>query len=163
MTSVKSITGRAMLVGIVASLLPLYGTGFSQESAQSAPASGVATPDSRLPCPPDAKVDEDVKLIRAAYEAAYDNAKDTGEPDPLIEQLVGLSNETPDPAKKYALLFTFSGCIGTRNGLQKNAIGMPIELKRELRLWWRDRKRKRSPQEPCTERGDEACQCTAHG
>ena len=104
MTSVKSITGRAMLVGIVASLLPLYGTGFSQESAQSAPASGVATPDSRLPCPPDAKVDEDVKLIRAAYEAAYDNAKDTGEPDPLIEQLVGLSNETPDPAKKYALL-----------------------------------------------------------
>ena len=84
MTSVKSITGRAMLVGIVASLLPLYGTGFSQESAQSAPASGVATPDSRLPCPPDAKVDEDVKLIRAAYEAAYDNAKDTGEPDPAF-------------------------------------------------------------------------------
>jgi formylglycine-generating enzyme required for sulfatase activity len=93
-----------MLVGILASLLPLYGIAFSQESAQSAPAAGVATPDSRLACPPDAKVDKDVKLIRAAYEAAYDQAKDTGEPDSLIQQLVGLSNETPDPAKKYALL-----------------------------------------------------------
>jgi hypothetical protein len=104
MTSGKSITGRATLVGILASLLPLYGIAFSQESAQSVPAAGVATPDSRLACPPDAKVDEDVKLIRAAYEAAYDSAKDTGEPDSLIQQLVGLSNQTPDPAKKYALL-----------------------------------------------------------
>jgi len=93
-----------MLVGIVASLLSLYGIAFSQESAPSAPAAGVATPDSRLACPPDVKVDEDVKLIRAAYEAAYEQAKDTGEPDSLIQQLVGLSNETPDPAKKYALL-----------------------------------------------------------
>jgi formylglycine-generating enzyme required for sulfatase activity len=104
MTSGNSINGRSMLVGIVASLLPLYGIAFSQESAPSAPAAGVATPDSRLACPPDAKVDKDVKLIRAAYEAAYDNAKDTGEPNSLIQQLVGLSNETPDPAKKYALL-----------------------------------------------------------
>lgn len=93
-----------MLVGIVASLLQLYGIAFSQESAPSAPAADVATPDSRLACPPDAKVDKDVKLIRAAYEAAYEQAKDTGEPDSLIQQLVGLSNETPDPAKKYALL-----------------------------------------------------------
>ena len=28
---------------------------------------------------------------------------------------------------------------------------------RELLLWWRDWRRKCSPQEPCTERGDEPC------
>lgn len=64
-----------------------------------------------------------------------------------------------DSCEMTALLFTFPGCLGTCNGLDKNAIGMPIELKRQLRLWWRERRRKCRPQEPCTERGDEACQC----
>lgn len=104
MTSLYARAGRAVLVGTVAGLLQFYGTAFSQDSDKAGPAAPVATPDSRLACPPDAKVEEAVELIRAAYEAAYDKAKDTGEPDPLIEQLTSLANQTTDSAQKYALL-----------------------------------------------------------
>lgn len=102
MTSVSAIAGRVVLVGIV--LMQSPGKAVSQESGTAGIADASATPESRLACPPDAKVDEALTLIRAAYEEAYDTAKDTGEPDPLIEQLTALADQATDPAKTYALL-----------------------------------------------------------
>lgn len=104
MKAFHAIAGRAVQAGIVAGLLLTCGTAFSQDSGEAAAAAAGAKPDSRLPCPPDAKVDEAVEIIRAAYEADYEQAKTTGEPDPLIETLTNVANKTPDAAKKYALL-----------------------------------------------------------
>lgn len=106
MTSFTAKAGRAVLVVIVAGLFRICDTAFSQDTGNAIPAAAVpkALPDSRQDCPPDAQVEEAVKLIRAAYEAAYDKAKNTGEPDPLIEQLTHLASQTKDSATKYALL-----------------------------------------------------------
>lgn len=104
MPSGSSITGRSVLVGLVATLLQLQGAAVSHEPRLTVTSAAGANPGSRLPCPPDAKVEEAIELIRAAYEAAYDQAKDGGDPDLLIEQLTGLANQATDPAKKYALL-----------------------------------------------------------
>lgn len=104
MTSFSSLAGRATRASIMVGILSLQGVVFAQEAAPSGSTVAVAVTDSRLACPPDAKIDEAVELIRAAYEAAYVQAKESGEPDPLIEQLTGLANQATDPAKKYALL-----------------------------------------------------------
>jgi formylglycine-generating enzyme required for sulfatase activity len=101
-SSRNSRTAKALLWSVICCVLYPQALMLSQDGARAEESD--AADDSRLSCPPEAKVDEAVALIRAAYEAAYDNAKDTGEPDPLIEQLTSLANQTTDSAKKYALL-----------------------------------------------------------
>lgn len=98
----SSMAGRLFLWLVIGCMLLDQSDLFSQEATKDGESG--ASADSRLDCPPEAKVDEAVELIRAAYETAYTTAKESEEPNSLIEQLVGLSNQTTDPAKKYALL-----------------------------------------------------------
>ena len=64
----------------------------------------LAVEDSRLPVPPQEKVDESLGLIRGAYEADYQSAKQSEEPEHLIVQLRDWAGQEADQVRKYALL-----------------------------------------------------------
>lgn len=63
----------------------------------------LAAEDARLPEPPQEKVEQSLTLIRDAYEADYQAAKESGESEQLIAQLATLAEQEADPVRKYAL------------------------------------------------------------
>lgn len=60
--------------------------------------------DDRLPVPAEAIVDAAIALIRDAYEADYEAAKQSGEPERLLVQLAKLARDETDPVREYAIL-----------------------------------------------------------
>lgn len=78
-----------------------------------------AADDARLPVPPQAKVEDSLGLIRDAYEADYQAAKESGEPDQLIAQLRTSAGQEADPVRKYALLVEAENVAATHDNYRK--------------------------------------------
>jgi formylglycine-generating enzyme required for sulfatase activity len=79
----------------------------------------LAAEDTRLPVPPQEKVEESLALIRDAYERDYQAAKESGEPEQLIAQLITLADQEADPVRKYALLVEAENVAATHDNYKK--------------------------------------------
>lgn len=78
-----------------------------------------AAEDTRLPVPPQEKVEEAIALIRDAYEADYRAAKESGEPEQLIAQLNALAGGEADPVRKYALFVEAENVASAHDNFKK--------------------------------------------
>jgi sulfatase modifying factor 1 len=79
----------------------------------------LAAEDARLPEPPQAKVEQSLTLIRDAYEADYQAAKESGEPEQLIAQLTTLAEQEADSVRKYALLVEAENVASAHDNYKK--------------------------------------------
>ena len=75
--------------------------------------------DARLPVPPQDKVEESLGLIRDAYEADYQAAKESGEPEQLMAQLRASAGQEADPVRKYALLMEAENVAAAHDNYRK--------------------------------------------
>lgn len=79
----------------------------------------LAAEDARLPEPPQEKVEQSLALIRDAYEADYQAAKESGEPERLIAQLTTLAEQEADSVRKYALLMEAENVASAHDNYKK--------------------------------------------
>ena len=86
--------------------------------------------DARLPVPPQDKIEDSLGLIRDAYEADYEAAKESGEPEQLIAQLRASAGQEADPVRKYALLVEAENVAAAHDNY-RNAVEI-LEARDEL-------------------------------
>lgn len=75
--------------------------------------------DGRLPVPPQDKVEDSLGLIRDAYQADYQTAKESGEPEQLIAQLRASAGQETDAVRKYALLVEAENVAAAHDNYRK--------------------------------------------